>query len=150
VPFDAVAQPKGELGAVLVPGPTGRQVGDDRVEPALFCVLVEHDQVVEHRHQRPGGQRVGPVEHRHIRRAVPQMHPEDAPALLSRRCSSGEHQCHCRRGRDWFDGSDHVVPPRVAAGRTIGDLTCPQRKGVSFIGKAECEVAHTGSAERSS
>ena len=91
VPFDTVAQPERYRGAVLVPAPTGRQIRDDRIEPALLHMLVEHDQVVEHRHQRPCGQRVHPVNHRQVRRTVPQMYPEDAASLLSCRRSSSKH-----------------------------------------------------------
>src|SRR6267143_4833042 len=53
VPFDAFAQPKRQLGFVLVPGPVGGEVGHDRLRTGLRNVLLVHDEVVEDPHHRP-------------------------------------------------------------------------------------------------
>src|SRR6266404_9648721 len=43
MPFDARAQLEGQFGAVLVPGPARRQIGNDRLQTDLRHVLVEYD-----------------------------------------------------------------------------------------------------------
>jgi hypothetical protein len=41
VPFDILSQLEGELGLAGVPGPTGGEVGDDRVETIYWLGLIE-------------------------------------------------------------------------------------------------------------
>ena len=43
VPFDIVPQWKGQLGPLLVPAPTCRQIRYDRTQTVLRHVLVEHN-----------------------------------------------------------------------------------------------------------
>src|SRR5260370_42553752 len=50
MPFDALAQWKGQLGAVLGPRPAGGEIGHNRLHIVLSDVLVEHDEVVDHLH----------------------------------------------------------------------------------------------------
>ena len=85
MPFDTLAQREGERGPFLVPRPAGREIGNDRFEAALLHVLIEHDQIVEHSHRHPLANRVHPIEHRHARRVVPDVHFENAAGFLSER-----------------------------------------------------------------
>src|SRR5262249_34438153 len=52
VPFDARAQLEAQAGARLVPRPRGREIGHDRLQPALRHRLVVHHEIVEHPHHR--------------------------------------------------------------------------------------------------
>ena len=53
---------------------------------------------------------------RQVRWAVPQMHPEDAPGLLSRSGPSRKHQCQHCRGHEASNRSDHVSLPVLVPG----------------------------------
>jgi hypothetical protein len=94
MPSDALAQFEAEPGVVGVPGPAFRQLGLDELQPVLLFVLVEQDEVVEHRHHRAdsGDRRL--LMDRHARRAVA-VEEAERPAALLRRRRAGEQQ-----GRD--------------------------------------------------
>jgi hypothetical protein len=98
VPSDATAQRKGHLGAVLVPAPAGRQIGDDRFEAVLLHVLVEHDQVVEDAHQWRLRRQCRFLEDRHARWAVGAVHFEDAAVLLGERSAAAADRHQQRTG----------------------------------------------------
>src|SRR5215469_4342261 len=71
VPFDALAQPECQFGAVLVPRPIGGQIRDDRLQAVLRHVLLIQDKIVEDAHHRDLG-RIGRLfEDRHAGRTVP-------------------------------------------------------------------------------
>jgi hypothetical protein len=80
--FDAAAQLKGQLGAVLIPCPAGCQIGHDRLQAVLRHMLVEYDQVVKHAHHRPLGKDGRLLLDRHPARAVRVVGPQDAALLL--------------------------------------------------------------------
>ena len=50
VPAHILAQPEAQLGAVFIPRPAGGEVRHDRLQCILRHVLVEDDEVIEHRH----------------------------------------------------------------------------------------------------
>src|SRR4029077_13575960 len=53
MPFDALVQREGQLGAALAPVPAGSELGDDVVGGVLQLVLLVDDEVVEHGAHRP-------------------------------------------------------------------------------------------------
>ena len=55
VPFDALAQGKAELFAILAPRPAGGELRDDRFKAALRHMLVIKGEVVEHPNHRHRG-----------------------------------------------------------------------------------------------
>ena len=82
MPFDTLAELQGQLGAVLVPRPFGRQVRHDRVEAVLPDLRVEGDQVVEHpQHRALGEDRLFLVD-RHAGRAVDRVDLQDTARFL--------------------------------------------------------------------
>ena len=82
VPFDALAQREGQLGAVLVPRPARRQIRHDRLQAGLRHVLLVHDEIVEDLHHRLLGRACRFLEDRHARRAVEMRQSENAALLL--------------------------------------------------------------------
>ena len=100
MPFDALPQLEGQLLVVAAPGPALREIGDDRIHAVLRHVLLEHDEIVENRHEG-NVDRIGrALVDRGAARAVAVIHPEDAALFrLSRRCkvkSRQQQQC-CER-----------------------------------------------------
>ena len=98
MPFDALAQFEGQRRAVLAPRPFDSEIGHDRIEPVLRDMLIEHHEVVEHRHHRPLGDDRRFLVDRHAGRAVAMRYLEDAAGLLrnSRRRQCNErHRCQC-------------------------------------------------------
>ena len=71
MPFDALAQREGQLGAVLAPW-TSSVARSGTIDCRLFCahVLVVHDEIIEHPHHRPHRAARRLLEDRHARRAV--------------------------------------------------------------------------------
>ena len=95
MPFDALAQFDGQRRAGLVPAPARRQFRPDRVEAVLRDLLIEHDEVVEHRHHRPFGDDRRFLVDRHAGRAVAVRHTENAAVFLRRRRTrSAQQQQH--------------------------------------------------------
>ena len=92
VPFDALAQCKGQRRAVLVPRPARREIGHDRFEARQRDVLIEQDQVVIYRHQRRLAERRRLLVNIQARRAVRVVDPQSAATLLGMsRGIKGEH-----------------------------------------------------------
>src|SRR5258708_40129526 len=83
MPFDAFVQFERQPYAVLVPAPARGEIGDDRGHAVLLHVLVVHDEVVEHPHDRP--QRVDRhlLVDRQARRAVDRVRFQYPTLLLS-------------------------------------------------------------------
>ena len=48
----------------------------------VFCVLVEHDEVVEQSHRRARWDGIGFLVHRQARRGVKSVHVQNTPGLL--------------------------------------------------------------------
>jgi len=116
MPFDALAQCKGQPRPLLVPRPTRGEIGNDRLEAVLLHMLIEHDEVVEHPHHRPeGGNRRFLVD-RHAGGAVEMRHSENAARLLrlGRLRSSGrgnqQHRGRCKAAKL----PPHLIPSLVA------------------------------------
>ena len=91
MPLDALAQAKGQPGAVVAPGPIGRQIGHDRLKAGLLHALVEEHQIVEHAHHRPDGKGGGFFEDGHAGRAVGRVDLQGAPGLLRQDGARGSH-----------------------------------------------------------
>jgi hypothetical protein len=111
VPFDAVAQLEGEVRPVLAPRPAFGEIRNDRLQAVLLYVRVEHDEVVEHPHDRRHDRDRPLLEDRHVPRAVPVPHLENATLFL-RLCRIGNHQAEqqtsrCRGASTNF----HLFPP---------------------------------------
>ena len=70
MPLDALAQAKGQLFAVLIPRPALGKVRRDRGERVLRHMLIEHNEVAEHRHHRRDGRDRHFLERRHAGGAV--------------------------------------------------------------------------------
>jgi hypothetical protein len=88
VPFDALPQLEGQVVPVLTPRPARGEIGHDRSQAVLRHLLVEHDQVVEHPHDRQFG--VGELfEHRQARDALGVVDPQGTAALLGE-CGSAD------------------------------------------------------------
>ena len=85
VPANALAQAKGQFRAVLVPRPAGGEIRHDRLQCVLRHMLVEDDEIVEHRHHRRDGRDRHFLEGRHAGRAVAMGNLEDAARLLRER-----------------------------------------------------------------
>ena len=114
VPFDAAAQLEGQIGALLVPRPPRRQIGNNRLQAVLSHMLVEHDQIVEHPHYRQFG--VGKLlEHRQARHTLGVVHPQSAAALLAG-CRGRDRKRDQKGGppADPTNVQPHVPPPRLA------------------------------------
>ena len=92
MPFDTLAQRKGQLCPLLVPRPARRQVGDDRAQAVLLHVLLEHDEVVEHARHRPIDRLCRFLEHRHARRAVEVTEFENTARFLGVCRIGGAHR----------------------------------------------------------
>jgi hypothetical protein len=92
MPFDTLAQMKGQPDTVLVPRPIGGKVGHDRAEVVLRDVLVEYDEVIEHPHHRPFGHNRCLLVDRRARWAVDDVFFENPAGLLrNRRVDCGHH-----------------------------------------------------------
>ena len=100
MPMNTLAQVKGQFSAVLVPRPVGGEVRHDRSEGVLRGMLVENDEVVEHRHHWRDGRNRHFFERRHAGRAVAMGNLENASRFL-RRCGpnseAGKEKRSCRR-----------------------------------------------------
>jgi hypothetical protein len=57
----------------------------------LFCVLVEHNEVVKHPHGRPRRDGIHFLVHRHARRGVTGMHAQNAALVLRKSSASRGH-----------------------------------------------------------
>src|SRR5215472_11901617 len=55
MPFDALAQREGQLGAFLAPRPADGEVGHDRLHSVLWGVLFVHHEIIEDAHHWPVG-----------------------------------------------------------------------------------------------
>ncbi len=70
MPFDALAQFENQRRAILAPRPLDGEIGDNCFEPVLRNMLIEHHEIVEHRHHRPLGDDRRLLVDRHAGRAV--------------------------------------------------------------------------------
>ena len=52
MPIYSASELKGERGQIAVPGPFGGQFRHDRIDPILWIVLFEQNQVIKNRHHR--------------------------------------------------------------------------------------------------
>jgi len=82
MPFDAVTQREGQLGALFVRRPTGGQIRDDRARAVLRHVLIVDDEIIETPHHRPQCRGRRFLEERHARRAVEMRNLEDTARFL--------------------------------------------------------------------
>src|SRR6516164_4743458 len=107
MPFDLMTQRKCQLGAVLAPRPSGRELGNDRIGVVLLYVLIEEDEIVEYPHDRSLGDDGRFLVDRHAGGAVDHVFPEDAALLLGdcrRRGNERSSDCH----------GDPSVSPKLA------------------------------------
>ena len=124
MPFDALAQRHGQLGAVLAPAPAGRQIRYDRIESVLLLMLIEQHKIVEHAHHWALRARGRFLEDRHARRTVKIVHPQDAAAFLRRGAERSEqHREQRRRCDHTAKRSNHAVPPLCALSALCRCLT---------------------------
>ena len=102
MPFDALAQLEGQLLVVGAPGPALGEIRHDRIDAVLRHVLLEHDEIVENRHEG-NVDRIGrALVDRGAARAVAVIHPENAALfrLARRRCKvASRQQQQCCRGK---------------------------------------------------
>ena len=108
---------EGQRGPRLVPRPVAGEIRYDRGEAVLRHVLVEHDEVVEHAHQRnTGGDRRFLVD-RHARRAGKAGHLQHAAGLFrdGRAADSGDQTRNARRQKYANSpGHQRCLPPAAA------------------------------------
>ena len=83
MPFDTVPQRESQLGALLVRGPAGGQIWDDRPHAVLRHVLIVHDEIIEDPHHWPQRRSRRLLEERHARRAVEMGDFENSARFLS-------------------------------------------------------------------
>ena len=77
MPLDTLAQPEGQLAAVLAPRPAGGEVRHDRLQAVLRHVLVVNDEIIEHPHHRDDGRNRHFFMDREAGRAFPLMDPKN-------------------------------------------------------------------------
>jgi hypothetical protein len=113
VPFHALPQGKGEIGALFAPFPFCCQLRHDGFQTVAGDVLVEQDQIVEQRHEGDDDRRRAFLLNRGAGRRVDMRQRQNAPALLR----SGRYGDEQRDGRDGDGASEqwiHGRPPSFA------------------------------------
>ena len=115
VPLHAVAQLEGELGLVFVPAPRLGEIGQDRLVAVLRHARIEHDEVVEYRHERHDGRGTALLVDRGAGRIVAMEHAQDAAALLRVRRVAQAKQHDCDAG----DQKPRIPVPRLHFGPEV-------------------------------
>jgi hypothetical protein len=142
MPFHAAAQLEGELGLVLVPAPRFGEVGHDRLVAVLRHRWVEHDEVVEHRHEGHDGGRAELLVDRGARRVVALEHAQHAAALLRQRSIGKAQQCEHDADKQ------HGRPSSACAQYGHQASQCPAGQGVPRLPLADPFIPRTRSCRR--
>src|SRR6516162_3306455 len=129
VPANALAKVKCQFGAVLVPRPCGGEIRHDRLDRVLRHMLVEDDEIVEHRHhRRDRGDRYF-LESGHAGGAVAMGDPQHAARLLRGRWSNGRRHYDQQPGdyRREPQGSTHYPHSPITPTSYLSSQTSSKR-----------------------
>ena len=137
VPFDAVAQLEGQLGAVLVPCPARGELGHDRLHAVLRNVLVENDEIVEDAHHRHDDADRPLLVDRHAGRAVAVIDPQVPPCFCA--VAGNAARRSDRRRRTDYQSLEHSRPSRPPSFGAVAPRRAIARRG------AACPAIDAGS-----
>src|SRR3954451_6611751 len=140
MPFDALAQFKRQVFAVLAPRPAFAKVGNDRLQASLRHVLLIHDKIVEDAHHWPLACNRRLLMDRHAGWAVEKIQLEDATRLLREcrretQCDREQQPKRCRKSDSYRHHSPPCSwPPGLPRLGACTRIMAPQRACLSISG----------------